>query len=136
MIFNNQKLRIQMTHLLLVRPKINLSFAMPNPPIGLGYLAGILRARGHKVDILDCAIIKASYLQIIARIKEINPDVIGITALSPYYTEMRLFGRLLRRLKIPIILGGIHVSAVPELSLRECGADLAVIGEGELTTLE
>jgi len=125
-----------MTHLLLVRPKIKLLIAQPNPPIGLGYIGGTLRAYGHKVDILDCAILKESYHQITSRIKVINPDVIGITALSPYYTEMRLLARLLRKLKIPLILGGIHVSALPELCLRECGAEFAVIGEGESTTLE
>jgi len=65
-----------------------------------------------------------------------NPDVIGITALSSYYNEMRILARILHPLKIPIILGGVHVSALPELSLRECGADFVVIGEGELTTLE
>ncbi|MDD1776764.1 MAG: B12-binding domain-containing radical SAM protein, partial [Candidatus Helarchaeota archaeon] len=110
--------------------------AMPNPPIGLGYLAGTLRAHGHQVDILDCAIMKDSYIQILPRIKSLNPDIIGITALSSYYNEMRLLARVLHKLQIPLILGGVHVSALPELSLRECRADFAIVGEGELTTLE
>ncbi|MHA1132637.1 MAG: B12-binding domain-containing radical SAM protein [Candidatus Helarchaeota archaeon] len=66
----------------------------------------------------------------------LNPDVIGITALSPYYSQMRILARFLRKLQIPVILGGVHVSALPELSLRECGAEFVVIGEGELTLLE
>ena len=109
---------------------------MPNPPLGLGYLAALLRAHGHQVDILDCAIMRESYLEIIPKIKSLNPDVIGITALSSYYSEMRRLARILHTLQIPIVLGGVHASALPELSLRQCRADLAVIGEGELTTLE
>ena len=65
-----------------------------------------------------------------------NPDVIGITALSSYYSEMRRLAKVLHILQIPIILGGVHVSALPEFSIRDCGADFVVVGEGELTTLE
>jgi len=125
-----------MTHLLLLRPKIKIPNAYPNPPIGLGYLAAILRTHGHQVDILDCAIMKASYSQILTRISAMNPDVLGITALSSYYSEMRRLAKELYKLRIPIILGGVHVSSLPEFSIRECGADFVVIGEGELTTLE
>jgi len=125
-----------MTNILLIRPKITIENAMPNPPLGLGYLAGILRAHGHQVDILDCAIMKESYLQIIPRIKSLNPDVIGITALSSYYNEMRRLASVLHTLQIPIILGGVHASVLPELSLRQCRADLVIVGEGELTTLD
>lgn len=125
-----------MTHLLLIRPKIDIIVSQPNPPIGLGYIAGMLRTHGHKVDLLDCAIMKESYHQIIAYIKDINPDVIGITALSPYYSQMQIVAHLVRKLRIPLILGGVHVTALPELSLRECGGDFVILGEGELTTLE
>jgi anaerobic magnesium-protoporphyrin IX monomethyl ester cyclase len=125
-----------MTNLVLLRPKITIENAQPNPPIGLGYLAGMLHAHGHQVNILDCAIIKDSYPKIFSYIKDLNPDVIGITALSPYYQDMRILAKLLHKLKIPLILGGVHVSALPEPSLRECKAEFVVIGEGELTILE
>jgi anaerobic magnesium-protoporphyrin IX monomethyl ester cyclase len=125
-----------MTNIILMRPKINIEHAFPNPPLGLGYLAGILRAHGHNVSILDCAIMKESYSKILFRVKAMNPDVVGITALSSYYGEMRILAKMLRKLQIPVILGGIHVSTLPEYSLREIRADFVVIGEGELTTLE
>jgi anaerobic magnesium-protoporphyrin IX monomethyl ester cyclase len=125
-----------MTNIVLMRPKIYIEYAFPNPPLGLGYLAGILRAHGHRVDILDCAIMKDSYSKILSRVKAMNPDVVGITALSAYYSEMRRLAKMLRKIEIPVILGGIHVSALPENSLRECRADYIVVGEGELTTLE
>ncbi|MHA1325663.1 MAG: cobalamin-dependent protein, partial [Candidatus Helarchaeota archaeon] len=74
-----------MTNLLLLRPKITIFNAQPNPPLGLGYLAGILRVHGHQVGIIDCANTKETYFQIRSRIQSMQPDVIGITALSAYY---------------------------------------------------
>ncbi len=136
MVFQFKLVIEKMTHLLLLRPKIKISIPQQNPPIGLGYIASFLRLHGHKVDIIDCAIMKESYTQIRSRIEAMNPDVIGITALSSYYNEMRILAKVLRPLQIPIILGGVHVSALPELSLRECKADFVVRGEGELTILE
>jgi radical SAM superfamily enzyme YgiQ (UPF0313 family) len=109
---------------------------MPNPPIGLGYIASILRENGHEVSIIDCAITRKSYSEIRSEVENRNPDAIGITALTSYYHEMVKLARILKKLEIPIILGGVHVTALPELSLRECKADFAVIGEGEFTILE
>ncbi|MHA1264599.1 MAG: B12-binding domain-containing radical SAM protein [Candidatus Helarchaeota archaeon] len=125
-----------MTNILLIRPKIRIPIAQSNPPLGLGYLAAVLRKHGHQVNLLDCAIIKESYKQIRSRVKKINPDIVGITALSSYYNEMRRLARILQPLNIPIILGGVHVSALPKRSLYECKADFVVIGEGEYTLLE
>ena len=39
-------------------------------------------------------------------------------------------------LKIPIILGGIHVSSLPKLSLKQCKAKYVIIGEDEQRILE
>ena len=109
---------------------------MPYPHHGIGYMASFLRKHGHEVHYIDCAILDKPYSYVVEQVKQLNPDVIGITAVTTYYTEMKKLARMLHKLKIPIILGGVHVSRLPELSLRECGADFAVVGEGELTILE
>jgi len=109
---------------------------MPYPHHGVGYMASILRKNGHEVHFIDCAILKQPYSQIIPQVESLNPDAIGITAVSANYTGMKKLARMLHKLKIPIILGGVHVSTLPELCLRECKADFAVLGEGELTILE
>ena len=99
-------------------------------------MAAILRKNGHEAHYIDCAIQKHPYSHTFQEVKRLNPDAIGITAKSIQYSEMRKLSRILRNLKIPIILGGTHASFLPEMSLRECGADFVVIGEGELTILE
>lgn len=109
---------------------------MPYSPVGIGYLASILRENGHEVHFIDCAILDQPYSETVRQVENLNPDAIGITAVTAYYSEMKKLSRMLHKLKIPIILGGVHVTRLPELSLRECGADFAVLGEGELTLLE
>jgi len=126
----------KLTKIVFLRPKMTIPESMPYPHHGIGYMASILRENGHQVHFIDCAITNASYSEIVRQVEKLNPDAIGITAVSAYYSEMKKLARILLRLKIPIILGGVHVTILPEISLRECGADFAVIGEGELTILE
>ncbi|MHA1129865.1 MAG: B12-binding domain-containing radical SAM protein, partial [Candidatus Helarchaeota archaeon] len=125
-----------MTRIVFLRPKIITSEPMPYPHHGIAYMAAFLRKHGHEVYFIDCAIIKESYAEIVQQVVRLNPDAIGITVVSAYYKEMKKLARLLKQLNIPIIIGGVHVTALPELSLRETGAKFAVLGEGELTILE
>jgi len=128
---------------ILIRPKFTKSL-QPNPPIGLGYLASVLEKNNHKVIVIDCWIHKMSHEDIFAVIKKVKPDIVGLTALTAHYEEMRDLCYFLYQkrkesngvLKFLLIVGGIHVTALPELCLSECNADLAVLGEGECTLLE
>ena len=92
-----------MTKIAFIRPKINIPEPMPYPHHGIGYMASFLRKHGHQVHFIDCSIMKRPYSQIIYQIKALHPDIIGITAVSAYYSEMKKLARLLRKLKIPII---------------------------------
>ncbi|MHA1679651.1 MAG: B12-binding domain-containing radical SAM protein [Promethearchaeota archaeon] len=125
--------------IILIRPDfgkaIEYIYRQINPPIGLGYLASFLKERGFRVYILDLALRRIERETVIRFIKKKNPLFVGISALTAYYSEMKLLSNYLRE-KIPslkIILGGVHASSLPRESLVECHADFAVIGEGELS---
>lgn len=128
---------------ILIRPKFSKTL-QPNPPIGLGYLAAFLKKHNHKVILLDCPILNISNEDIFTIIKKYNPSIVGVTALTAHYDEMRELCNFIydkrkdcnAQLNFLLIIGGIHVTSLPELSLSECKADLAVLGEGELTLLE
>ena len=110
---------------------------MPNPPIGLGYLASYMENMGFNVFLIDLSLRNISNEVLSSFIKKKNPILIGISALTAYYPSMIELCKFLKKeISIPIILGGIHPSSLPELSLRESNADYAVIGEGEQTLLE
>ena len=101
-------------------------------PLGLLYLASSLEKEGHKVHIIDGEPNLLSVSQIVSRIIEINPDVVGISSTTP---EFHLAKEIAKQIKafnsnIITIIGGAHVSALPDESLNE-DIDYIVVGEGE-----
>ena len=64
-----------------------------------------------------------------------SPDLIGITTNTGVFDSVITLTLLLKEKlpDVPIILGGPHVSALPERSLQESSADFVAMGEGELT---
>ncbi|GAB4314466.1 MAG: radical SAM protein [Promethearchaeota archaeon] len=109
--------------------------------MGLGYLAAALRKAGYRVVIYDLLVLRVTnerFVDYLVRSDEF--DIIGVTALTFYYPAMRELCRAIKGRPelshVPVIVGGVHVTALPELSLVETGADFAVLGEGEVTVVE
>ena len=67
-----------------------------------------------------------------------NPDLVGISSLfSPYYREVLQSAEAIKgKTRCPIVLGGSHVSAVPELMLENPAVDWVIRGEGERPLVE
>jgi anaerobic magnesium-protoporphyrin IX monomethyl ester cyclase len=70
------------------------------------------------------------------RIAGDNPDLVGITCNSGNMDAVRILVARLKRLGLPVILGGSHPTVLPEQSLNYTGADMTAIGEGELTIVQ
>ncbi|HSV29858.1 MAG TPA: radical SAM protein [Candidatus Omnitrophota bacterium] len=119
------------------------------PPLGLAYVAAAIEASGRKVCVID-AVAEAptatrAYLRgyliglavedVVARVPA-EAKVVGISVIFTHEwpAAVRLIS-LLRaaRPDVTIILGGEHVSAMPEFCLSTAPADIAVMGEGEET---
>ena len=100
------------------------------PPLGLGYLASSLRKEfgpDHiKFKIVDRAIENA--------IKEFSPDIIGISSVSQNYNRAIEYARIAKRYNLPVIIGGVHISALPSTLTNDM--DVGVIGEGEETIID
>ncbi|MHA1282159.1 MAG: B12-binding domain-containing radical SAM protein [Promethearchaeota archaeon] len=126
-----------MIKVLLLNPNRSSNYkvdVLPTFPLGLAYLASALRQAGHKSIILDLSVLNVKNHNIMRLVEKIKPDLIGITALSYYYPEMIELCHYIKN--YPIVIGGIHVSALPELSLKQTNADYLIIGEGERTIVE
>jgi hypothetical protein len=52
------------------------------PPLGLLYMAGFLREHHHTSYVLDVAALKWSLQQTIGHVLELNPDVVGLSAMT------------------------------------------------------
>jgi radical SAM superfamily enzyme YgiQ (UPF0313 family) len=80
----------------------------------------------------------ASFDAIEAELAALRPDLVGISALfTPYYREaLEVARRVKKRLGVPVVLGGSHVSAVPESVLSQPCVDYVIRGEGERPFVE
>jgi len=104
----------------------------PYPSLGLGYLASYVE-RHLDVDVV--IIDGARGEHIIEEVERDKPDVIGITSTTLEFCEAERIGMAIKsQYEAPIIIGGVHVSALPH-TLPEC-FDVGVIGEGEQTLVE
>lgn len=80
----------------------------------------------------------ASFDEIAREVAEIKPDIIGISSLfSPYYREAIKTAEAIKQvMDIPIIFGGSHVSAMPEMMISHDVVDFIIRGEGERPIVE
>jgi radical SAM superfamily enzyme YgiQ (UPF0313 family) len=105
------------------------------PPLGLGYLAAVLRAAGHEVDVYDFARRRLRLRELAGVLTARPPAVVGLSIMTPNYLGARDVALVLRRLPVPpiIVIGGAHVSVHAERSLDDFWADYAAVREGEET---
>jgi anaerobic magnesium-protoporphyrin IX monomethyl ester cyclase len=133
--------------ILLLNPDLSLSeryglLAKLGPttePLGLAYLAAAIRNANYYVKIIDAAALHYRPSDLIKEIEQNDYDVVGITFMTPMYSCAMDIIRMIREANknIKIIVGGPHVTILPEETLRENGAiDIAVLGEGEHTIVE
>lgn len=105
-------------------------------PLGLMYLAAVIRRAGHETPrIVDMRFQEKSISQ---ELEAYKPDVVGV---SGFTQDFNLIKEVSREVKtqnpeMPLIIGGPHASAVRERVFDEIPADISVVGEGEDTVLE
>lgn len=129
---------MSLTKVALIKPPATYADWYKWPTLGIGYISAYLKLNG-----IDCRIFDAyfnSWLEkeTIEKVVEYSPDVIGLTAKTHEIVQAaQIASQLKERLKTPTVVGGCHVTALPERTLREFPAfDYAVYGEGEKTALE
>ena len=105
-----------------------------HPHVGVAYLVAVLKRELPKIKIkIYDEQLEGSKRSIKKTINYFAPDVIGITTFSYNYQYFYdLVAKLKKFTKIPILLGGPHVSAVGKMVLSETKADFAIKGEGEI----
>jgi anaerobic magnesium-protoporphyrin IX monomethyl ester cyclase len=140
----------------LVRPPATESFRFATtsiaPPLGLAYVAAALEKAGKRVHVVDAVgegpTVRTRYIKgylvglhledLVARIPD-SATFVGITVIFTH--EWPAVVRLIELLKARrpdqlIVLGGEHVTSMPEFCLWTSKADILVLGEGEETVVE
>jgi len=108
------------------------------PPIGIMYLAGVLRKNGYNVEILDAEADSLTLDQTVSSSLKHDPDLIGITCTTPLIESATEISKKIKEQKpgTVTVLGGPHITALPQETLEQPSIDYIVCGEGELTLLE
>ena len=90
------------------------------PPLGMAYLASILQKSDMNVKILDANVYGLTCEEILFNVIHFNPDIIGLSAVTPtihYVNELAI--KIKQKLpNIKIIVGGVHVTTLPNDSLQ------------------
>jgi len=109
------------------------------PPLGLAYLAGILRREGAEVRILDLLMSRYSPDLLRRELAGFQPHVVGATCST---VNFKAASRVLRLCKgfnpgLVTVIGGPHASFVAAGLIEKAPwIDVVVMGEGDQTVVE
>ena len=117
----------------------NLLGSISGLDMGIAYTATYIDERTtHNVKIVDLSFHRRTWKRYMRKkLKEFNPDVIGISIVSPYFDYSKRVAKEVRRYcDKPIIVGGHHPTLKPEECIAVHEFDAAIIGDGEYTITE
>ncbi len=105
-----------------------------NPPLGLLYIAGYLeKFTQYSVEVLDTQVEEVSYQEIEDIVREKQPEVVGITAMTLTLVDVLKTIKVIKSANrnIKVVLGGPHAYIFPNETINLKGVDYLVLGEGE-----
>jgi radical SAM superfamily enzyme YgiQ (UPF0313 family) len=114
----------------------------PVAPIGLDYIADSLSAAGHEARLLDLCFSSDVEADISQCVKAFRPEAVGISVRNTddcYFASGGFFlpavreivESLRRAAGVPLVMGGVGFSVMPEAVMRFCGVEYGIAGEGE-----
>ncbi len=100
---------------------------------GVMQLSALLKKNGHEVDILF-----ENDENTVSYIEETKPDLIAYSAMSIQWQWIKTLSSYLKEqgIKTPQIIGGIHSTMYPDITIAHPGIDILCIAEGEYAMLE
>ena len=122
---------------LLIFPQTKTHYGLPNyPPLGLAYLAGMLKKENKDYDVLDLRLYSDWKNILIKKLKE-NYELVGITCTTFDFNSSKELARIIKEnSKSKVILGGPHPTLIRKEILNNKDFDFGIIGEGEYTIIE
>ncbi len=133
---------ITLVHPLFIeKDPVEKKIMTPYFPLGLMYLASVLRKNGYDIEIFDCTFRK-DFSDFENYMKTHKPKLVGITSLITIRRNALILADIAHRYGAKVILGGPDPTALPERYLLYKGndgefpVDVVVFDEGEITMLE
>lgn len=108
-------------------------------PLGLGYIAAVLKRDGHDVVFLDPEAQNLSEAAVASRLGSFRPQLVGVSCATPSFPKARRFAAIAKRVAPDAltVVGGVHATAMPHGVLAQAPEiDVVALGEGEETMLD
>lgn len=107
-------------------------------PLGILYLAAMLERHGYTVKVLDAFLEGYGIEEVLRRIGEWHPRVVGISCLT---SDASITFGLCQKIKagfpdIFLIVGNLHASFYAHYFIERAGVDLVINGEGDYTIVK
>src|SRR4030042_252961 len=109
------------------------------PPLGVLYLAAVLKEKGVEVSVLDQAAKGLTIRETASWIRAENPDVLGFSTFAPSGRTAALISNEVKKENpnVTIVFGNYYATFNPERILRKYpSVDIIVRGEGEQTVID
>ncbi len=104
------------------------------PPLGILYIASVLKREGITVKVIDASIKGYTSDQVVQLVLKEHPKLAGISAVSLQITQAIEIAKKIKQSdnSIKLVLGGAHVNSVKEEIFKfDNNFDFLVYGEGE-----
>ena len=127
-----------MKKILFVNPSLRLHSSTKFLPVGIASIMSYLKSKNIDFDFLDIDINDMDDADVETFMSNNRYDIILSGSIVTHYKWMKWFTRLARSFNknAKIIIGNSVAGSIPEIFLRNSEADIAVMGEGEITTFE
>lgn len=102
--------------------------------VGIGYLISAIEQAGHSIKVLDAKLDRLGAKDVIKYLNDYSPDILCITSMTHEIDSASSIAREYKTInpKSKIIFGGVHISALPEDTLKQYPwIDAGILGEGE-----
>jgi len=106
----------------------------PYPPLGVGYLASVLREKDYQVNLIDGQILSSEEYE--KELAENDTEILGITAALKQVQEAKRVASIVksRNQETVVVIGGAGPNSLPSEKILKSGViDIIVRGEAEET---
>jgi radical SAM superfamily enzyme YgiQ (UPF0313 family) len=101
------------------------------PPLGMVYLAALLRDKGYDASFIDANIMQLSKDEIIKNLNELKPEYVLYNAITDNLQDTLAWIREIKKdYNKPVIIGGPHMEIYPKETLTHECLDYGVVGDG------
>lgn len=106
-------------------------------PLGIAYIAAVLERQGHNVKLIDAPAMQYDKEDLVNQARSFGPDLVGISTTTASFTKaLAIANEVKAQFGLTVIVGGPHITALPEETLDNPCFDIGVVGEGEMTMVD